>query len=408
MTIYRYAIILLFFCLFLGMADSDCVFAQGTSPSKEKVSNAVLSATGWKRIPPRQSPPVEKRPIAVDQKLLRWIETNVSPRTELPLSFYISEENKKAAYEKMGKVDSIPGIIERMTVAEGFSIYDAAVRDILLTLLGSPENLAEAYRPLKIYWDGQLDELRNIRAGYPIQPYMYNPQDPEAVTSDVLMKGRRGFIFRLLNANGRYNTKDPIDGKTHFPGYPNWPTIHWEDWKPIAGENAWVVLAAMQLYHKKYFDPQTQSYSSDGKAVELLLAKELARVALLLQADNGGIRMAPLGTYYHLVNFTHTDSLEEIDRELNERFKRTKYLSFEDKKDRHTLLEAFKQEEYNWYYNSISTENNISWYAAFRALYRVTKNPLYANAMRRIEDYLETVWNDQEKYFYQGVHFHDG
>ena len=77
---------------------------------------------------------------------------------------------------------------------------------------------------------------------------------------------------------------DPLDGKKTLAGFPGEDRLHWVDWKPVAGENAWVVIAAMQLYVRH------------PDSIELNLSQELARAAMMLQSDCGGIRMAPLGT----------------------------------------------------------------------------------------------------------------
>ena len=315
----------------------------------------------------------EKSKENMDIKLVNWIKSNVSFVTQLPLSFYIPRDKRESTYARMGDIDSVAGIIERMIVEEGLDIYDGAVGQIVLTMMGGKENLERAFYPLEIYWRGYLGEFQRIRAGYPLQPFIYDPQNPLAVSSDLSLRGKRGFIFRIINANGRYNTRDPLDNKTIFEKFPTWPTVHWEDWKPVAGENAWVVLAALHLYHKKYFDPSTQTYKTIESSIELQLAEELARAALLLQSEIGGIRMAPLGTY----------------RETQE-------------------PPIPYHADNSWWYYQISTENNISWYAALRMLYAITQKEIYHQAMMNIEKFFKSAWNKEENYFYQGMNFSEG
>jgi len=301
-----------------------------------------------------------------DPKLISWIRENVSDQTQLPLSFYVPLEDKITVYSGISTPDSVDGIIERMIVEEGLVVYDGAVSQIVRTFLGTPEDLEAALLPLNAYWQGSVGELSNIRAGFPINQFVYDEKNPEAVSSELGDFGQRGFIFRIINANGKYNTQDPLDGKTHFSGFPSWPTVHWEDWKPVAGENAWVTMAAVHLFHKKYFDNKTKKYCFSGDAVELRLAEELARAAIFLQAENGGIRMAPIGTY------------------------------------------GKEGDQGKTWYNLISTENNLSWYAAFRMLYQVTKKEAYLKAFSGIENYLQGVWNEELKCFDQGMYFADG
>ncbi|MDD3375747.1 MAG: hypothetical protein PHY73_08535 [Candidatus Omnitrophica bacterium] len=301
-----------------------------------------------------------------DYTLINWIKGNVSSETGLPFSFQIPLEEKEEVYGRMGGQNSVEGIIERVIVEEGLVIYDGAVRQIVLSMLGGEENLKEAFRPVEVYWNGSLNDISNLRAGFPINNFIYDINDPYAVSSDLSEKGKRGFIFRIINANGRYATVDPYDGKSEFEGFPAWPAIHWEDWKPVAGENAWIAMSALHLYHKKYFNSQTQEYSHPQESVELSLAKELARAAILLQAGNGGIRMAPIGTYMQ----GHQDG--------------------------------------KGWYNLISTENNLSWYAAFRMLYQITNDSQYKEAMDKMDHYFQLAWNQSGQYFYQGMSFKKG
>ncbi|OGX06707.1 MAG: hypothetical protein A2Z88_09520 [Omnitrophica WOR_2 bacterium GWA2_47_8] len=308
-----------------------------------------------------------------EDAIMKWMTSNISPQTGLPYSFYIPSAEKEKVYSNMGEKNSINSIIERIIVVEGLDIYDGAVYQIVLAISGQNDLLALAERPVEIYWSGQLGSLQSIRAGgTPQQPFVYSG-DPLDVSADLEDEGKRGFIFRIVNANGSYKAADPLDGKTYLEGFPTWPDIHWEDWKPVAGENAWVAMAALHIYHQKYYDQNLKKYNMNPDAMELKLAKELARAALLLQAENGGIRMAPLGTYRESVD-PHGEN----------------------------------QPTTTWWYNQISTENNISWYAAFRMLYVVTQDEIYKEAMLRIEDFLRSVWNPVEKYFYQGTAFENG
>jgi len=306
----------------------------------------------------------------IGTNLVNWMKSNVSDLTGLALSFGIPEEKKEHVYTGIGDPDTVEGVIERVIVEEGLVIYDGAVSQIVLTAFGREQDLEQVETMIHVYWDGKIGELQSIRAG---GDFVYDPFSPGLVSGDPDEKGKRGFIYRIINAHGRYNTRDPLDGKTYMADFPNWPDIHWEDWKPVAGENAWVTMAAMHLYHRKYYDPQTGTYEYVPDAAEYKLAEELARAAILLRADNGGIRMAPLGTYRNPRDFT--------DKNM-------------------------RQGE--WWYNQISTENNISWYAAFRMLYQVTGKDIYKDAFEGIERYFQQVFNEEGRYFYQGMNFCDG
>ncbi len=373
----RLGLILMGICAILAVQEN--AFAREDIPMllQDQPSLSLPFINPPMRIIPANIPgypgqlPDQEKAVSLDRGLVSWIKANVSPKTGMFLSFQVLPDEKKSVYSEMGKPDSVPGIIERVIVENGVVIYDGAVGQIALTLSGSDEDMRIAQKPLDIYWKGCLGDLQSIRAGYPNNNFIYDPKVPEAVSSDVAAKGTRGFIYRIINANGDYLSVDPLDGKKKFDGFPTWPDIHWEDWKPVAGENAWVVIAAMQIYHKKYFDPQTKMYDQHLESVELRLSEELARAALLLQAENGGIRMAPRGT------FRENEPVQPSGQG-------------------------------SWWYNQISTENNLSWYSALRMLYAVTGKEEYLVAMAKMEGYFKQVFNGSEKYFYQGMSFNNG
>ena len=335
-----------------------------------------------------------------DSQLLAWMRTNVSTQTSIPFSFEIFGE-KNSVYRSIGKRSSVTGIIERMIVEKGISIYDAALWQMALASTRDPQDHERAGKLVEYYWKGAIGDFDHIRTGSGRQIFVYDPQHPQEVTSDLSEEGRRGFIFRILNADGRYLSPDPLDGKTAYAGFPNNAMIHWEDWKPIAGENAWVVMAALHLFMS---EPQALA----GESMEFKLAKELARSALFLQAENGGIRMAPIGTYYHLQDIPADLTDQEIAQKLDIRAKtvETKDDEFKDKKPKAGRLEY--PPYHLWYYDEISIENNISWYAALRMLYQLTYDPQYTDAMKRIEACVRSNWDEKRNIFYQGAHFIDG
>ncbi len=306
----------------------------------------------------------------LDLHLLNWIKSNVSQSTHLPLSFYIPPQAKKQIYQQMDSSGQINGAIERTITKEGLDIYDGAVYQIVLTMAGGSQDLQQAFVPLDYYWRGSIGKLgSDIRSGYPINLFVYDTKHPEAVSSDNNSFGRRGFIFRIIDANGEFLVNDPKDGSKTMAGFPQEDRLHWVDWKPVAGENAWVVMASMQLYYKKYCDPSKDTCNYDTNSVEIRLSEELARAAMMLQSQCGGIRMAPLGTYMAL-----------------------------SKKDKRNFTNN------NWWYEHISTENNISWYAALRMLYQITGKTEYKQAMDGIEKYMHFVWDTKERIFQQGAY----
>lgn len=347
--------------------------------------------------------------LAHDSALENFIRSHTSPLTGMPLSFDIAEDNRAEVLARMGDEDSITGIIERVIVEEGTSVYDTAVWQIALTALGGERNIEAAGKPILSYWEGNLRFLHNIRAGQGGgQHFVYDREQPTHVSSNLADLGMRGFVFRILNAHGSYLVRDPLDGKDRFEGFPNWPEIHWEDWKPIAGENAWIVIAALQLHHHKYYNRELDRYEHHPFQVELSLAQEIGRAAIHLQAKNGGVRMAPIGTYFFSIDDIQGATADQVALELDQKALESKR-SFEAhvrrQGEEHAMLNS---EHTTWYYNEISTENNLSWYTAFKMLFEITDDTEYRLAMLRIERYLKSVWNADGKYFYQGAHRFDG
>lgn len=344
-----------------------------------------------------------------NNQLVEWIQSHKSPLTGLPLSFHIRKSDKDELLADMGESDSITGIIERMIVEEGTSVYDTAVWQIALLAVGGRQNVVDAAVPVNTYWRGSLRHLNNLRAGRGGgQHFIYDLSQPEAISSDLKALGRRGFVFRILNAHGKYLTQDPLDDKTRLEGFPNWPELHWEDWKPIAGENAWIVIAAMQLYHHKYYNEDIQSYQHNTDSLELNLAEEIARAAIHLQAKNGAVRMAPIGTYFFSLDEIELGTALDVAKQLDSKAAEAKEnydAIVNELGEEHALLHSYHT---TWYFNEISTENNLSWYTAFRLLFEVTQNTDYRLAMLRIERYLKTVWDEEKKYLYQGAHLIDG
>lgn len=255
----------------------------------------------------------------------------------LPLSFQILPKYRDSFWRHTVNEH------ERMVLKEGLVIYDGALAEILWALAG---DFNAADRLTHVLWRGLLGELE-LRAYYlpkdSCHPFLYN-NHPSDISADAVGKG--GFIFKITNAYGRFRLQDPL---TH-------QEINWSQWQPIAGENAWAgVIAPLQVYDQKY------GSRSHLDAAELKLAKEIARAAMFLQAENGGIRMSPKGTWH--------------------------------------------ARGPDWYYQEQSVENNLSWYAAFRMLYEITGEQKYKKAMERLEKFFKITFDPATDTFVQGMHF---
>jgi hypothetical protein len=165
-----------------------------------------------------------------DPHLLNWVRSNISPVTQLPYSFYIPEKEKSRIYQQMDSSGPINGSIERTITKEGLDIYDGAVYQIVLSTAGGSRNLQQASVPLNYYWQGSVGLGDDIRSGYPINLFVYDTKHPEAVSSDNDSFGQRGFIFRIIDADGQYLVSDPENGNKVIAGFPQNDRLHWVDW----------------------------------------------------------------------------------------------------------------------------------------------------------------------------------
>jgi len=154
--------------------------------------------------------------------LLKFLDSNMNP-DGLPLSyqappadFWLSSGHSPT---------DLSNIVERLTTHNSLNIYDGMLWAMTQAYYGDP---AAADLFIQRLLSGRSGELDRIRAN-----------------SDA-----RGLFFRMISS--RYLQTDPMDGKTQLEGFPDTPQLHHADWKPILGENAWVILGAVQIAAKKY------------------------------------------------------------------------------------------------------------------------------------------------------------
>ena len=148
------------------------------------------------------------------------------------------------------------------------------------------------------------------------------------------LAGEIALPFRITDVDGNFNYNDPHPQVDHVS--------QWPDWLPSSGESSWDILSAAHAHNRKY----PGEYSN---SVELIVAEEIAGNLIKMQAENGGIR-----------------------RGLPSRANRNAVIDYT-----------------SW--DGISTENNISAYAAFRALYEITGKEEYKAVMDGIERYFLSV-----------------
>lgn len=321
-----------------GKVESRREFIQKTSAAALFVSFFPASALNNAQTSPQEQ--ISKPNIV--PLISKWLIQNVAPDTGVILSFKVPDYLASDIW-KQTLGESEGGIHERMVLSEGLIIYDGAVAQIFQALTG---NLGPAKVLARVLWNGYLGQLNSLHGSE--SPFIYS--DKGEISYE---EGKRGFRFKVINAYGHWQLIDRYTGKT----------ITWSQWQPIAGENAWAgVLGPLEVYIKEH----GSTYKPD--VLEMRLAEEVARAAIVLQAENGGIRMAPKGTW----------SPQEPGTDPS---------------------------EYEWLYNEISTENNLSWYAAFRKLAQITGKSIYKNALNGVENYLKNSFDSQRGIFVQGKHY---
>jgi len=260
--------------------------------------------------------------------------TNTIAGNTLPFSFYIFPQDSKDVFKEItaSYSDPLKAHIERRMVWEMTNFYDASCAQVFHVLNGTAGwSEREAQSLAKIisrgYW-GQMKLWSDDR-----QYYRLGHQIP--------------LIFRATAGRGQWKIPDPFTGEVR----------EWMDWQPIEGENAWTILGLLHT-HIKLHGRRAKS------SLEIEQAERIAKSILGMQAENGGIRHAPPGTWHPQGN------------------------------------------EYK--YNDQSTENNLSSYAALRMLYEITGKPEYSAALKGIIKFLASVAVHDaagETYFAQGAHF---
>jgi len=285
-------------------------------------------------------PKVVLRKVAVGivQEILNWMTIlgNKSPYRLIKLFDVLSADVYNKADIEMRKI-----------MLQGASLYDGSGAVMAFDLFDTFD-FSDIYH--KVLWESRLGELGRLDGSYDgsyAQPFIYDTNDPNRVNRSW---GQRGFRFKLFNCFGKYYM---------FNGT-------WNQWQPIAGENAWLAMSAAQSHYKK------NSGQYIKNKIDIQLAEELARAGMFLQVKDGdakgAIRMAPKGTWCAAEQGT----------------------------------DPFK---FEWLYNEVSVENNLSWLGAFRMLYKITGKQVYKDAMDGIEGFLKWSYDKDKGIFCQGAHW---
>ncbi|MFH1782527.1 MAG: carboxypeptidase regulatory-like domain-containing protein [Candidatus Omnitrophota bacterium] len=302
--------------------------------------------------------PVEKVSIfpkllsIISNKIANWFVrvTNTSPNK---FTRAIIVPNEDPALYAQAVNDSM-----RMILKHGISCYDEGVSLVVHALEGNFDVIDKVSDTL---WDGRLGELQSVWAVYGgessvVEPFRFDPEQPELIKKT---RGKRGWPFKFMSEKWEITL-------------PGGNKVYWDQWQPIAGEVAWISMGLLQAAYIKH--------NGDLDLIEkdnaFKVAEEIARTTMIIQqarnreGNVGGIPMGPIGVYREGVD----------DPEKHPR-------------------------EFKWYYNEISTENNLSWLATLRMLLAITGDSKYDTAGKDVERYLEWAFDTGTNTFCQGGHF---
>lgn len=232
----------------------------------------------------------QKLPPEDLEKIGVFLKNNKTEATGMPLSYRVPGEFWKKIETRQ---DGVSEAIERLILAHGLSIYDAAMWQMALVLL----EREQAYALVDAYTErldsGGSGALQSIRAWD--DPFRYGDQRPR-------MKMGNAYFFRIIS--DEYTQTDPRDGSVSLSGFPGMDLLHHEDWKPITGEQAWaVIIGPLQVAYQKYSGDIPLNCTEMKLALSLLPAVEAMQ--------------SPIGALYHAPYGTHGKHPAEISNENN-------------------------------------------------------------------------------------------
>ncbi|MDR1696558.1 MAG: hypothetical protein LBR69_08055 [Endomicrobium sp.] len=254
-------------------------------------------------------------PSGIDNAYIRGVADEFLRGNPLPSSFY-------------GDTSIITDPAQKLIAEEGVIIYDMAV--LMKALLLFPEEnkdlIERMFNALEQHKDSNTSNA----------DFVYGAGDEN---HSVIPIGQ-GFYWKTLNIKGGV-VKD--------------------QYQPITGENAWLAnayVSAAQAYKGSELGNRMYRRSA-----------ELAKAVLALQAENGGIRMAPDDVKSHY-SYMGTD-----------------------------------------FYQTLSFENNVSAYSFLKNLHDSTDDKelkgKLADALVKLENFLFSMYDGQAGYFLSGVNLTD-
>jgi len=267
---------------------------------KKRLLMLVLSAAIGLGLPVAAQHPEESNIVA-------YIANHVWPITGLPRSYYCDAAYWDQAYTHdslgyPGALDDPGRIQERFITQYGLNLYDGACYQLAMCLGGGHARIGLAnYHARRLLTNRTLQwntsrAYTKIDSGRTVHLYGDNRTafwGPENANT--------AYFFRVISE--LYSEKDPLLAQTNHLG-TNAPTVVWQDWKPVTGENAWCA----------YIGPlQTAWFNFSGRVPVTDPGVELAfRMLPAVAAMQNRI-----GAVYHVPSGVTGKGPDEISNENN-------------------------------------------------------------------------------------------
>jgi len=186
---------------------------------------------------------------------------------------------------------------EQMLTTLGLNIYDAAVREIALALLGHTD-VAQKYESDTLIGDKTF-QFGNIRASAACGGIMYYNKCTDGQQTGacgfcygqngVTLDSKHAYFFRMLS--DVYAFEGTIDQRCPEKKL-EWT---WNDWRPVTGENAWANLIGPFQVAFLQAGKNAGAISDDSNA--MILGVIMFQAFQTMQLPNGAIAYAPWNTY---------------------------------------------------------------------------------------------------------------
>ena len=187
-------------------------------------------------------------------KVLNWIKQNHMLMYEnVPKSFQVLADKAKLVWDATTAADSMATHIQRAIIDRGLEIYDGALAQ-MLWMIG--DNLDMASVLTRGYMgEERISAFQTLRGWFrpndSSHPFQYGEGTNGRLGPD------RGWLFRIFA--DVWQKADPVDGRI----------VTWEDWKPIAGENAWAAMGGAPDLLEEEWEPTRQQHDGNQARTEL-------------------------------------------------------------------------------------------------------------------------------------------